>query len=162
MYPAPGNHDYANSGARQDDHNIPYYNMFTLPSNGECGGVPSGTEAYYSFDIGDVHFLSLDSYGEETNTRLYDTLGAQVTWIKTDLAANTKRWVVAYWHHPPYTKGSHNSDSEGELISMRENFIRILERYGVDLVICGHSHNYERSYLLKGYYKTNSGDPQCE
>ncbi len=159
LYPAPGNHDYANSGARQDDHNIPYYNMFTLPSNGECGGVPSGTEAYYSFDIGDVHFLSLDSYGEETNTRLYDTLGAQVTWIKADLAANTKRWVVAYWHHPPYTKGSHNSDSEGELISMRENFIRILERYGVDLVICGHSHNYERSYLLKGYYKTNSGDP---
>jgi Calcineurin-like phosphoesterase len=160
LYPSPGNHDYANSAGRQDDHNIPYYSIFTTPTNAECGGVPSGNEAYYSFDIGDVHFLSLDSYGEETNTRLYDTLGAQVTWIKADLAANTKRWVVAYWHHPPYTKGSHNSDNEGELISMRENFIRILERYGVDLVICGHSHNYERSYLLKGYYKTNSGDPQ--
>jgi calcineurin-like phosphoesterase family protein len=160
LYPSPGNHDYANNAARQDDHSIPYYSIFTMPTNGECGGVPSGTEAYYSFDIGDVHFLSLDSYGEETNTRLYDTLGAQVTWIKSDLAANTKRWVVAYWHHPPYTKGSHNSDTEGELISMRENFIRILERYGVDLVICGHSHNYERSYLLKGYFKTNPGDPQ--
>ena len=161
LYPSPGNHDYANASARQDDHNIPYYSIFTMPTNGECGGVPSGTEAYYSFDIGDVHFLSLDSYGEEDNTtRLYDTLGDQVTWIKADLAANTRRWVVAYWHHPPYTKGSHNSDTEGELIDMRENFIRILERYGVDMVICGHSHNYERSYLLKGYFKTNPGDPQ--
>ncbi len=160
LYASPGNHDYANSAARQDDHNIPYYSIFTNPTNGECGGVPSGTEAYYSFDIGDVHFLSLDSYGEESNNRLYDTLGTQVTWIKADLAANTRRWVVAYWHHPPYTKGSHNSDTEGELISMRENFIRILERYGVDLVICGHSHNYERSYLLKGFYKATSGDPQ--
>ena len=48
--------------------------------------------------------------------------------------------------------GSHNSDNEVELINIRQNFIRILERYGVDLVLCGHSHNYERSYLLKGYY----------
>ena len=160
LYPSPGNHDYANSGSRQDDHAIPYYDIFTLPANGECGGVPSGTEAFYSFDIGDVHFLSLDSYGEESNLRLYDTTGEQVTWIKADLAANTKKWVIAYWHHPPYTKGSHNSDSESELVNMRERFIRILERYGVDLVICGHSHNYERSYLLKGYYKATPADPQ--
>jgi hypothetical protein len=86
---------------------------------------------------------------------MYDTLGAQVQWIKKDLDAfkNTKRgWVVAYWHHPPYTMGSHNSDKEGELIKIRENFIRILERYGVDLILCGHSHLYERSRLMKGHY----------
>lgn len=154
LFPAPGNHDYANNGTRQVDHNIPYYSLFTMPTAGECGGVPSGTEAYYSFNWGDVHFLSLDSYGKENagTTRLYDTTGAQVNWIKADLAANTKKWVVAYWHHPPYTMGSHNSDNEAELVSIRQNFIRILERYGVDLIICGHSHDYERSYLMKGYY----------
>jgi len=48
--------------------------------------------------------------------------------------------------------GSHNSDGESELVNIRQNFIRILERYGVDLIICGHSHDYERSYLLKGHY----------
>jgi hypothetical protein len=48
--------------------------------------------------------------------------------------------------------GSHNSDTEGELISMRQNFITILERFGVDLIINGHSHDYERSYLIKGHY----------
>ncbi|MBC7851606.1 MAG: metallophosphoesterase family protein [Chitinophagaceae bacterium] len=162
LYPAPGNHDYGTPGS-QASKNAPYYNLFTMPTNGEGGGVPSANPAFYSFDIGDIHFLSLDSYGTEVeginNRRLYDTTGPQATWVKADLAATNKKWVVAYWHHPPYTKGSHSSDTEGELINMRENFIRILERHGVDLIVCGHSHDYERSYLLKGYYKSNPGDP---
>ena len=158
LFPCPGNHDYANDATRQVDHNVPYYSLFSLPSAGESGGLASGTEAYYSYDWGNIHFLSLDSYGEENagTTRLYDTSGAQVTWIKNDLAANTKKWTIAYWHHPPFTMGSHNSDAEGELISIRQNFIRILERYGVDLIICGHSHDYERSYLLKNYFGTEA------
>ncbi len=157
LYPAPGNHDYY--GTSTTSRTGMYYQNFTMPTNAEIGGVASGTEAFYSYDIGDVHFLALDSYGEETGaTKLYDTLGAQVTWIKADLAANTKKWVVAYWHHPPYTKGSHDSDTESDLVAVRENFIRILERNGVDMILCGHSHDYERSYLLKGYYKTNPGD----
>lgn len=157
LWPAPGNHDYANSGSRQNDHAVPYFDIFDLPSNGEAGGVPSGTEAFYSYDYGNIHFLALDSYGKEDNaTRLYDTLGAQVQWIKADLAANNKPWVVAYWHHAPYTKGSHNSDTEGELISIRQNFIRILEREGVDLILCGHSHDYERSKLMHGHYGNES------
>ncbi|NIJ53991.1 metallophosphoesterase [Dyadobacter arcticus] len=158
LYPSPGNHDYADNATRQNDHNIDYYDNFTMPKQGEAGGVASGTESYYSFDYGNIHFLSLDSYGKEDNsTRLYDTLGKQVTWIKQDLAANTnKDWIVAYWHHPPYTKGSHNSDTESQLVKIRENFIRILERYGVDLILCGHSHDYERSKLMKGHYGTEN------
>ncbi|MEJ0103750.1 MAG: metallophosphoesterase [Bacteroidota bacterium] len=154
LFPSPGNHDYANNATRQSDHNIPYYSIFSTPSAAQCGGVASGTKAYYSWNWGNIHFLSLDSYGLENKgtTRLYDTLGAQVTWIKKDIAANTKPWVIAYWHHPPYTMGSHNSDTETDLVNMRQNFIRILERMGVDLIICGHSHDYERSYLLKGHY----------
>ncbi|MES2645580.1 MAG: metallophosphoesterase [Bacteroidota bacterium] len=152
VFPSPGNHDYANSSSRQTDHNVPYYNIFNMPTAAECGGVASGTEAFYSYNWGNIHFLSLDSYGYETgSTRLYDTLGPQATWVKNDLAANTSKWTVAYWHHPPYTMGSHNSDTETELVNMRQKFIGIMERYGVDMIICGHSHDYERSYLLKGY-----------
>jgi hypothetical protein len=88
---------------------------------------------------------------------MYDTLGAQVTWIKADLAANkNKDWVVAYWHHPPYSKGSHNSDTEDQMVRIRENFIQILERMGVDLILCGHSHDYERSKLMRGHYGMES------
>ncbi len=164
MYPAPGNHDYGNTNtiAETTNRNNNYYQNFTLPTAGELGGVSSGTEAYYSFDIGDIHFLSLDSYGREAataNSKMYDTLGAQAVWVKADLAANTKKWVVAYWHHAPYTKIGLNSDPAGELRDVRENFIRILERYGVDLVLCGHSHGYERSYLLKNYYKATAAAP---
>jgi hypothetical protein len=157
LWPATGNHDYANNATRQNDHNIPYYSHFTLPSNAEAGGVASNTEAFYSYNYANIHFISLDSYGKESNTyRLYDTLGPQVVWLKQDLAANTQQWTIVYWHHPPYTMGSHNSDTESELINVRQNFIRILERYKVDLILCGHSHVYERSRLMKGHYGNES------
>ncbi|MBK9792473.1 MAG: metallophosphoesterase [Sphingobacteriales bacterium] len=153
LWPAPGNHDYANNGTRQNDHVIPYYSMFTLPTAGESGGVASGTEAFYSYDFANIHFIALDSYGKESNTyRIWDTLGPQVVWLKNDLATNTQKWIIAYWHHPPYTLGSHTSEGEADLVAIRENFIRILERNGVDLILCGHSHVYERSYLLNGHY----------
>ena len=153
LWPAPGNHDYANSAARQADHLIPYYDIFTLPTAGQAGGVASNNEAFYSYNYGNIHFVALDSYGWETgSTRLYDTLGPQIVWLKQDLAANTKPWTIVYFHHPPYTKGSHNSDTEPELINMRQRVVRILERYKVDMVLNGHSHSYERSYLLNGHY----------
>jgi acid phosphatase type 7 len=160
MFPCPGNHDYNDQdfpGAvemAQRTHQTAYYRNFSMPTEGESGGVASHTQAFYSFDIGNTHFLSLDSYGKEANQyRLYDTSGPQVQWVKRDLEANKNRqWVIAYWHHPPYTMGSHDSDKEKELVLIRQNFIQILERYGVDLILCGHSHDYERSKLMKGHY----------
>jgi hypothetical protein len=157
LYPAPGNHDYGNSTSSPTVTNhaaAPYYQNFSMPDSGEAGGLASNNPAFYSYNIGNVHFLSLDSYGQEADaTHLYDTTGVQVQWIKQDLAANTnKGWVVCYWHHPPYTMGSHNSDGESDLVAIRQNFIKILERYGVDLILCGHSHDYERSKLIKGHY----------
>ena len=158
MYPSPGNHDYYDGDSAEEKvqktHHVAYYQNFTMPANGEAGGIASHSPSYYSFDIGNIHFLSLDSYGiEEDQYRLYDTASPQVQWVKEDLQANkNKGWVIAYWHHPPYTMGSHNSDKEQELVHIRENFIQILERYGVDLVLCGHSHDYERSHLIKGHY----------
>jgi len=160
LYPSPGNHDYNDKdfpGAvkkAQETHQTAYYQNFSMPVDGEAGGSPSHTQAFYAFNIGNIHFLSLDSYGMEDNQyRMYDTLGPQAAWVKKDLEENTnKGWIVAYWHHPPYTMGSHNSDEEEELVKIRENFIRILERYGVDLILCGHSHVYERSRLMSGHY----------
>ena len=150
LWPAPGNHDYNNGASTATT--VPYFSIFSTPANGEAGGVASNNPAYYSYDYGNIHFLSLDSYGRVGSEKMYDTTGAQVNWIKADLAANNKKWVIAYWHHPPYTMGSHNSDSEGDLVNIRSKFIRILERYGVDMIITGHSHDYERSKLMNGHY----------
>ena len=167
LYPSPGNHDYGNSAANTGKTgatpalSMPYHLNFSVPSAGQNGGVASNVKNYYSYNIGDVHFISLDSYGKDdgNTTKMYDTSGAQATWLKADLAANTKRWTIAYFHHPPYTKTSHSSDynagaGELDLVAVREKFVRILERNGVDLILCGHSHGYERSYLLKNFYNT--------
>ena len=125
--------------------------------SGESGGIPSHTAAYYAFDIGNIHFLSLDSYGKADGKRMADTTGPQMEWIKKDLeAATDAAWIIVYWHHPPYSKGSHDSDSEIELVEMRQNFLPVLEQAGVDLVLSGHSHAYERSYLLDSHYGLSS------
>ncbi len=127
------------------DNVAPYYDIFTLPENGESGGLKSNTEAYYSFDFGDVHFVCLNSQTHENSTEMQ-------AWLEADLQASTASWIIAFWHHPPYTNGSHNSDREGSLGDMRTNFVGILEDHGVDLVFTGHSHSYERTALLNGYY----------
>ena len=144
-----GNHD----GHSADSATLtgPYYNMHTFPRNAEVGGVASGTEAYYSFDYGNIHFVCLDSYDTSRSTT-----GAMANWLRSDLQNNTKDWLIAFWHHPPYSKGSHNSDTESNLIEMRQNFLPILEEYGVDLVLCGHSHSYERSKFIDGHYGLSS------
>ena len=58
-----------------------------------------------------------------------------LTWLQQDLASTNQPWLIAFFHHPPYAKGSHDSDVD----------------VGVDLVLTGHSHCYERSYLIDGH-----------
>jgi Bacterial Ig domain/Calcineurin-like phosphoesterase/Purple acid Phosphatase, N-terminal domain len=161
LWPAIGNHDSA--GLPNPVKPLPFHNIFVLPQNGEAGGIASGTEDYYSFNYGNIHFVCLDSF---TSARAPGS--PMLSWLQNDLANNSKDWVIAFWHHPPYSKGSHNSDTEEELVEMRQYLLPILENHGVDLVLCGHSHGYERSYLLDGHYgvsgtftgsmKKNDGD----
>lgn len=149
LWPTIGNHDAASADSATQTG--PYYDQFTMPKNAEAGGVASGTEAYYSFNYANIHFIVLDS--QETSR---STTGAMMNWMKADLQADNSDWVIAVWHHPPYTKGSHNSDTETALIEMRQNFLPVLEGHGVDLVLTGHSHSFERSYLLDGHYGLSS------
>ena len=146
LWSAIGNHEFYSS---DKNGQFPYLDIFNLPTAGQAGGVPSGTERYYSFDYGNIHFVCLDSMTVDRSSN-----GPMCNWLREDLAANTNQWLIAYFHHPPYSKGSHDSDLpwEFELVEMRENVNPILESYGVDLVLAGHSHSYERSFLLSGHY----------
>jgi hypothetical protein len=145
FWPTFGNHDAAH--ANSSTQSGPYYENYTLPTSGEAGGFASGTEAYYSFDYANIHFVVLNS-SDVTRT----TGSAMLTWLATDLADTAQDWIIAYWHHPPYSKGSHDSDTEINMIEMREYTLPILEDYGVDLAFTGHSHSYERTYLIDGHY----------
>ncbi|HNS12659.1 MAG TPA: fibronectin type III domain-containing protein [Bacteroidia bacterium] len=145
-WPTSGNHDL--HSANSNNLTGPYYDNFTMPMHGEAGGVPSGTEAYYSFNYANIHFVCLESYGSNFRS----ATGDMANWLHADLSANTQTFTVVYFHHPPYSKGSHDSDAETELIQMRTNIVPILENYKVDLVLAGHSHSYERTMMLHGHY----------
>ena len=167
--PTPGNHDYISvynliTGADPTTHDGPYYDVVDVPTNGEIGGVPSGYELYYSFDYGNVHFMSLNSEIGSPLNEMWDWTGVSpfysfdgspfIDWIHADLQANDKPWVVAFIHQPPHTDGSHESGTFYEVFmeAVRENICPVLESYGVDLLIAGHSHVYERSYLVNGFF----------
>jgi hypothetical protein len=173
FYPTPGNHDYNEvwrvstflglpySNIPLQNHQGPYFDIVDVPEQGEAGGHPSQLEVFYSFDHGNVHFLSL-------NSEVYDFLqtgngiNQMLAWVQQDLAQNTLPWTIAYFHQPPYSKGSHNSDDLYELVmkAMRDQVVPVLESWDVDLVVCGHSHVFERSHLIHGHYGySGSWDP---
>ncbi len=145
-----GNHDGHSSDS--DSQTGPYFDIFTFPTNAEAGGTASGTEAYYSFYYSNIHFIILDSY--ETDR---DVDAPMYAWAENDIQNSTADWVIAFWHHPTYSKGSHDTDDDcSQCTDMRENFLPMLESNGVDLVMSGHSHSYERSYLINGHYGESS------
>lgn len=146
VWPTYGNHD-----ARR----WAFFDIFSFPAQGESGGVPSGSTNYYAVDYGNAHLVFLDSQASDR-----DAQGAMMRWLKQDLAATTQRWLIAVFHHPPFTRGSHDSDdrgdSNGRMQDMREAFLPVLEQAGADLVMGGHSHMYERSHLLRCHYGDSS------
>jgi acid phosphatase type 7 len=154
LFPSPGNHDYSptENNYKIEDPLVAYFSIFSVPTKGEAGGVPSGSKAFYSYNYANIHFISLDSYGREGADRsMFSKESEQMKWLEKDLKANKQKWTIVYWHHPPYTMGSHNSDTEIDLKTIREGVVPILEKYKVDMVLNGHSHNYERSQMIKGH-----------
>ncbi len=163
-WPTMGNHEGHTSKGTTGVG--PYYDAYIVPTRGEVGGVASGTEAYYSFDYSNIHFICLDSHDLDRKPT-----SGMAKWLKADLDKAQADWLIAFWHHPPYTKGSHDSDKEKDLTEMRRYIMPVIEAGGVDLVLTGHSHTYERSMLMDGAYATptvsenvilddGDGDPQ--
>ncbi|MBU1187711.1 MAG: metallophosphoesterase [Gammaproteobacteria bacterium] len=142
FWPAYGNHD-----ARRRA----FFKLFTFPANAESGGIASGSQRYYAFDYGPVHVVMLDS---QSSLRLDKP--DMLNWLQRDLQHNTLPWTIVVLHHPPYSKGSNDSDaasgSDWRQRVVREDIVPLLEQADVDLVLAGHSHSYERSHLLAGHY----------
>lgn len=151
-----GNHEMGSSGigtASSMPSNTPYLDIFSFPQNGEAGGVNSGTEQYYSFNYGNVHFVCLDS---QVTARDQSKLDTMKSWLTDDLTQNSADWTIVFFHHPPYSAGSHHSDNtlgqiDLPIFAMREQLTPIFDQYGVDLVYSGHSHSYERSFYIGGH-----------
>ena len=149
LFTAIGNHD-SSSTCTGSVCTGGYFTRMATPRTGESGGVASNSAAYYSLDYGNIHVVVLDSFlSDRTAT------GAMLTWLKADLKAINKgvtKWLVAMFHHSPYSKGAADCDANQNMIDMRANAMPLLEDYGVDLVVTGHSKSYERTMLIDGFY----------
>jgi hypothetical protein len=119
-HPAPGNHEYQSPGAS------PYYAYW-----GARAG-PAG-RGYYSYDIGAWHVVSLNSEVDIAAG------GPQATWLKADLAAHRARCTMAFWHRPRFSSDPLNP-SQTSLIPL----YTVLYNAGVDVLLQGHAHNYQR------------------
>ena len=171
--PCPGNHEIEfHNGAQGFDS---YLTRFALPHNGsEFAG------RWYSFRVGSVFFVSLSaddviyqdgaafvggpsplvpaaSTGNapiEPGTSFYVrgySKGAQTRWLEETLARAQRDddidWIVVQMHQDAITSSSTGNGADKGL---REAWLPIFDRYGVDLVVCGHDHDYERSWPIRG------------
>ncbi|MCP4441843.1 MAG: PKD domain-containing protein [Aureispira sp.] len=143
-----GNHDtYADNAAT-------YLDAFYLFSNN-----PANTERYYSFDWGDSKFVCLDANLDYTRG------SAQHDWMLNEFRCNDKKWLFIFFHQPPWTNAwsldyyipftpyfRYKGDED-----MRTDLVPEFEKYGVDFVVNGHSHCYQRGELNGVQYLITGG-----
>jgi alkaline phosphatase len=120
--PAVGNHEYETDGAAG------YFDYF-----GRAAGARG--EGWYSYDYGGWHVVVLNS---NCSLVACGPGSPQLDWLRGDLARADASCLLAYWHHPRWSSGRHGSQG------FVQPFWDVLERNGVDVILNGHDHDYER------------------
>jgi hypothetical protein len=134
VFPTIGNHDlWDGKGA------LAYGQNFYFIRNN-----PAQSKEYYSFEWGDVKFISIETY------QLFENRGPHLEWLASELASNTRAWLIVFMHVPLYSVGYHGDDP-----NLQSVLQPIFEQYKVHLLIAGHDHLYERA----GPFKRFSTDP---
>lgn len=140
FFPSPGDHDLRTADGAA------YERAFVWPA-------PESGARYYTFRWGDVRFIALET-GDESpaGLEIRRGRGEQLGWLEETLASAsadaTLEWTIVYMHAPPYSHasgfGGHGSD-----LAIRRVLSPLFDRYGVDLVLTGHDHHYERSHPIR-------------
>ncbi len=143
FFTAPGNHEYDTPNA------APYLSLHTFPTD----TVPLADRGrYYSFDWGNVHFVSLDSQADRktnqgTLLRALSGSSDMLNWLQRDLRSTRQFWKVVFFHHPAYAGGQNYGDPIER--DVEQYLCPILESNGVQLVLNGHEHSYQRTFPVK-------------
>jgi hypothetical protein len=128
-FPTPGNHEYNGQG---------YFDYFNGVGN-PTGPAGDRSAGYYSYDVGEWHFIALNSLAGGT------VPATQLDWLEADLAANTKPCTAAYFHYPLVSRGNYTGTA-----TMKPLYDRLYAAKA-DLVLVGHDHNYQRYGKMDSY-----------
>ena len=134
FWPSLGNHDWHTIDCTGSDCSGAYFDYFTLPGN----------ERFYEVDYGLVHLFAVDS--EVLEPEGVQASSPQANWLRDALAASTACFDVVFFHHAPYSSGSHGSS-----VYMRWPF----QEWGAEVVMAGHDHTYERIHASGFPYFVN-------
>jgi hypothetical protein len=139
-YVAIGNHEYGGYGDTDPPVCPPFERYLDHPTAG------SGNEYWYSFDYGPARFIMLDpNKVDGPKGQRIPPGSAQYEWFAKELAdaAKKAKWIFVFLHQPPYSEcwGGGYYDGEAHL---REEIVPLIEKYKVDIVFSGHTHDYER------------------
>ncbi|MBP0453261.1 metallophosphoesterase family protein [Kitasatospora sp. RG8] len=160
--PCAGNHE--NEGGNGPIGAAGYQAYFNLPDS--SASLDEETRGmWYAFTVGAVRFISLANddvaiqNSGDTYLRGYSG-GAQKRWLERELrAARGSRaidWIVVCMHHPMISSSLHGSGSD---LGIRETWGPLFDAYGVDLVVSGHEHYYERSHPVRGTLPNDTRTP---
>ncbi len=125
LFPVIGNHE---------DHAQNYFDYFSVPNN----------ELWYSFNYGNAHFIVLDTESDSLKKG-----AAEYRWLIEDLRRKQATWTFVATHHPLFTAGGNYYANDR--IYLKNLLHPIFEKYGVDMVLSGHDHNYERSFPIMSH-----------
>ena len=140
-----GNHEYINRDFTQ------YMKRFLMPNKSNSQNL------YYSFDINDVHFVSVTSEFGLINYKGSEYYKTFKSWFENDLKNSNKRWKVVYLHRPLYCSWTSKPRCSNGAVKLRTFFEDMFYKSKVDLILAGHLHNYERTYpVYKGQVDTAS------
>jgi 3',5'-cyclic AMP phosphodiesterase CpdA len=161
-----GNHDLIERDLDRCPDGLAFYLLWSLPLNGPIGtpgaantsipkGAPARQRAFldvagpayprmanYAFDYGGTHWTVLDTnaYVDWTDPELR-------AWLARDLASEAARkadWRFVAFHQPPFHSAREHAEEQRSRV-----LVDLFEKAGVDIVFCGHIHNYERTYPLR-------------
>jgi hypothetical protein len=158
--PAAGNHE--NELGNGPIGYGAYQTYFSVPDSGadaELRGL------WYAFTAGSVRVISLNNddvtYQDGGNSYVHGySGGAQRRWLEAELARSRANpaidWIVVCMHQVVV---STVDKFNGADLGIRENWVPLFDRYGVDLVVCGHEHHYERSHPIRGQQPNDTRTP---
>ncbi|MGI8768012.1 MAG: purple acid phosphatase family protein, partial [Propionibacteriaceae bacterium] len=151
--PSPGNHE--NELGNGPIGYQAYQTYFSLPQAAGQTDVTDGL--WYAFTVGSVRFLSLANDdvcyqdGGNSYVRGYSD-GAQKAWLERELRRtrkdNTIDWIVVCMHQVAMSTANNFNGAD---LGVRQEWLPLFDKYGVDLVVMGHEHHYERTLPVRGH-----------